>query len=103
MLNDCANIRINDTGLSKQMSAVIDLCISMSRCGNKKIYLYVYTSIARRALSSLQYRVATFALQRTFRFTSLGLAFCFFRFSNTVVEYTRILNKRCQPDIFKLR
>ena len=33
--------------------------------------------------NSLQYRIATFALQRTFRFTPLGLAFCFFRFSNT--------------------
>ena len=37
----------------------------------------------QRALSSLRYRIATFALQRTFRFTPLGLAFCFFRFSNT--------------------
>ena len=34
-------------------------------------------------LSSLHYRIATFALQRTFRFTPLGLAFCFFRFGNT--------------------
>ena len=42
-----------------------------------------HTSIARWALSSLQYRIATFALQRIFRFTPLGLAFCFFRFSNT--------------------
>ena len=31
----------------------------------------------------LLYRIATFALQRTFRFTPLGLAFCFFRFRNT--------------------
>ena len=31
-----------------------------------------------RALSSLRYRIATFALQRTFRFTPLALAFCFF-------------------------
>ena len=36
-----------------------------------------------RALSSLRYRIANFALQRTFRFTPLGLAFCFFPFSNT--------------------
>ena len=39
-----------------------------------------HTSIARWALSSLHYRIATFALQRTFRFTPLGLAFCFFPF-----------------------
>ena len=30
-----------------------------------------------------KYRIATFAPQRTFSFTPLGLAFCFFRFSNT--------------------
>ena len=42
-----------------------------------------HTSIARRALSLLRYRIANFALQRTFRFTPLGLAFCFFPFSNT--------------------
>ena len=36
--------------------------------------------IAGWALSSLHYRIATFALQRTFRFTPLGLAFCFFPF-----------------------
>ena len=46
-----------------------------------------HTSIARWALSSLQYRIATFALQRTFRFTPLGLAFCFFRFSNTHTHF----------------
>ena len=40
-------------------------------------------STARWALSSLYSRIATFALQRTFRFTPLGLAFCFFRFGNT--------------------
>ena len=39
--------------------------------------------IAQWALSSLRYRIANFALQRTFRFTPLGLAFCFFPFSNT--------------------
>ena len=36
-----------------------------------------HTSTARWALSSLRSRIATFALQRTFRFTPLGLAFCF--------------------------
>ena len=49
-----------------------------------------HTSIARRALSSLQYRIATFALQRTFRFTPLGLAFCFFRFSKSECEISRV-------------
>ena len=36
-----------------------------------------------RGPRQLQSRIATFAPQRTFRFTPLGLAFCFFRFSNT--------------------
>ena len=40
-------------------------------------------SIAQWALYSQRYRNANFALQRTFRFTPLGLAFCFFPFSNT--------------------
>ena len=44
---------------------------------------HAHISIARWALSSLRSRIATFALQRTFRFTPLGLAFCFFPFSNT--------------------
>ena len=38
--------------------------------------------------AALQYRIATFALQRSFRFTLLGLAFCFFRFSNTTYPFT---------------
>ena len=49
----------------------------------KAVAMRSHTSIARRALSLLRYRIANFALQRTFRFTPLGLAFCFFPFSNT--------------------
>ena len=52
-----------------------------------------HTSIARRALSPQRYRIANFALQRTFRFAPVGLAFCFFPFSNThIIHFSEFQN-----------
>ena len=53
---------------------------SETQCFIQEENLSSHTSIAGWALSSLHYRNTTFALQRTFRFTPLGLAFCFFPF-----------------------
>ena len=63
-------------------------------------------SIARWALSSLRFRIANFALQRSFRFTPLDLAFCFFPFSNThlteVGEKKRQERERARARLFKI-
>ena len=50
--------------------AFVDETSSVHRIGDRS--RHSHTSIARWALSSLHNRIATFALQRTFRFTPLG-------------------------------
>ena len=74
---------------SEDMGAISNLFLywySLRMVYSKKRYfdnLAKAHSIAQWALYSQRYRIANFALQRTFRFTPLGLAFCFFPFSNT--------------------
>ena len=60
-----------------------------------------HTSIARWALSSLHYRIATFALQRTFRFNPLGLLSAFFVLVHThTAFYAPRLHCRPTPASF---
>ena len=58
-------------------AAPLSSSVSMIPLRKKNKMLWVRGSLLTK------YRIATFAPQRTFSFTPLGLAFCFFRFSNT--------------------